>query len=763
MSNSNALLNFHAAPSNKKKTKDFGLKIAKHIEAHFAGQYYTDRNKRIEKNVKFAMGKQPMQEYLSQMNIDGKDVYINLDTTPPPIAPKFVEVIVGSLMKRQETPRVSAIDPISVKQKFDEMADAKFRMENKDFIASLEQQLNLKLTNDQEYTPEDNDDLKLYFELEHRLPEEIFFEEGMQYVLDTNSASVIKRRLIFDVITAGYAATKSIMDGNGKIKIKRCIPQNMVYSFSEYDDFRDSSFIGEVTPMKISELRVLYPDVDEQLFFEISQKVKARNTVSRWDEKYRYSDTRPYDELTVDVLQFELKTIDNLLYQVKKTSNGSIVVDKKENAPEKIGDNKEMIDKKIFVIYEGAYVMNSGIMLDWKKQQNMIKPSMPEKMAEAYFSYSIFMPDNYELNNLPMIQRMETSIRQMTLTHMKIQQIVAKMRPAGLMIDIDGLQNISLGEGKSISPLEIQKIYDQTGNIYYRSMTEEGQRAGSPIAETANSGSVPQLQELINIFNYYLNRLREETGINELRDGAGINPRLGNKQLQAGIAASNNATDFIYDAYINIIENTMMKCGILLADAVNYRVSEYAKIVKVNISNRYFDIKVDMLPDDDYRQYLEGMVQTALSSGQIDFETAFNIRNIKNIKLGELYLSRATKKKQKEAQEQAMQNSQMNAQSQQESLQMKAQMDSQLQQIQGEYKVNTVKTEQAMRAESEMQMFVMDILKKSYEMDKPLTPELQQIVNNYFQAQQARAMAMQQQMAAQQQAQEEQAQAEQEQ
>jgi len=756
MSNSNALLNFHAAPSNKKKSKDFGLKIAKHIEAHFAGQYYTDRNKRIEKNVKFAMGKQPMQEYLSQMNIDGKDVYINLDTTPPPIAPKFVEVIVGSLMKRQETPRVSAIDPISVKQRFNEMADAKFRMENKDFISSLEQQLNLKLTNEQEYTPEDNDDLKLYFELEHRLPEEIFFEEGLQYVLDSNSSNVVKRRLIFDIITAGYAATKSIMDSNGKIKIKRCIPQNMVYSFSEYDDFRDSSFIGEVTPMKISELRVLYSEVDEQLFFEISQKVKARNTVSRWDEKYRYSDTRPYDELTVDVLQFELKTIDNLLYQVKKTSNGSIVVDKKENAPEKIGDNKEMIDKKIFVIYEGAYVMNSGIMLDWKKQQNMIKPSMPEKMAEAYFSYSIFMPDNYELNNLPMIQRMETSIRQMTLTHMKIQQIVAKMRPAGLIIDVDGLQNISLGEGKSISPLEIQKIYDQTGNIYYRSMTEEGQRAGSPIAEIANSGSVQQLQELINIFNYYLNRLREETGINELRDGAGINPRLGNKQLQAGIAASNNATDFIYDSYINIIENTMMKCGILLADAVNYRVAEYAKVVKANITGRYFDIKVDMLPDDDYRQYLEGMVQTALSSGQIDFETAFNIRNIKNIKLGELYLSRATKKKQKEAQEQAMQNSQMNAQSQQESLQLKAQMDAQLEQIQGEYKVNTVKTEQAMRAESDMQMFVMDILKKSYEMDKPLTPELQKIVDNYFQAQEARAIAMQQQMAAQQEAEAEQ-------
>jgi hypothetical protein len=751
LNNSNALLSFHAASPDKKKAKEFGLKIAKHIESHFTGQYYTDRNKRIEKNVKFAMGKQPMQEYLSQMNIDGKDVYINLDTTPPPIAPKFVEVIVGSLMKRVEKPRVSAVDPISVKQKFDAVADTKFKMENKDFVASIEEQLNLKLTDSSEYIPEDMDDLKLYFELEHRLPEEIFFEEGLQYIWDDNSASVIKRRLIFDLITAGFAGSKSIMDGNGKIKIKRCIPQNMVYSFSEYDDFRDSSFIGEVTPMKISEVRVMYPNVDEQELYEISQKVKNRQTVSRWDEKYRYSDTRPYDELTVDVLQFELKTIDTLLYQVKKTSNGSIVVDKKEKNPERLGDNKEMIDKNIFVIYEGAYVMQSGIMLEWKKQKNMIKPSMPEKMAEAYFSYSIFMPDNYELSNLPMIQRMETSIRQMTLTHMKIQQIVAKMRPAGLMIDIDGLQNISIGGGKSISPLEIQKIYDQTGNLYYRSSTEEGQRQTPPVQEIANAGSVQQLQELINIFNYYLNRLREETGINELRDGAAINPRLGNKQLQAGIAASNNATDYIYDSYVSIIENTMMKCGILLSDAVSYRVKEYASVVKSDINNRYFDIKVEMLPDDEYKQFLEAMVQTALSGGQIDFETAFNIRNIKNVKLGELYLARATKKKQKELQKQAQQNSEMNAQAQQQSLQLKAQADMQLEQMQGEYKVNTVRTEQAMRSEADMQMFVMDILKKSYELDKPLTPELQTIVNNYFQAQQMKAqMAQQQAMAAQQ-------------
>jgi hypothetical protein len=195
----------------------------------------------------------------------------------------------------------------------------------------------------------------------------------------------------------------------------------------------------------------------------------------------------------------------------------------------------------------------------------------------------------------------------------------------------------------------------------------------------------------------------------------------------------------------------MMKCGILLSDAVSFRVKEYASVVKSDINNRYFDIKVEMLPDDEYKQFLEAMVQTALSGGQIDFETAFNIRNIKNVKLGELYLARATKKKQKELQKQAQQNSEMNAQAQQQSLQLKAQADMQLEQMQGEYKVNTVRTEQAMRSEADMQMFVMDILKKSYELDKPLTPELQTIVNNYFQAQQMKAqMAQQQAMAAQQ-------------
>jgi hypothetical protein len=742
--NTNTLLNFHAASPEKKKTTAFGLQIAKHIEKHWNSEYYSSRNKRIEKNVKFAVGKQPMQEYLSQMSMDGKDVYINLDTTPPPIAPKFVEVVIGSLMKREEKPRVSAVDPISLRQKFEDKSKAKFKMENKDFIAQVEGELNTKLTDDSEYTPEDSEDLNLYFELEHRLPEEIFFEEGLQYVWDSNSTSVIKRRVIFDTITAGFAGIKTTMDESGKIKLKKCIPQNMIYSFSEYDDFRDASFIGEVQPMKITEIRVLYPQLDEEKIFEISQKAKNRQTVSRWDERYRTLETRPYDEFSVDVLMFELKTIDNLLYQVKKTSNGSVVIDKKDKNPDRLGDNKEMINKNIFVIYEGAYVLNSGIMLQWKKQSNMIKPSMPEKMAEAYFSYSIHMPDNYELSNLPMIQRMETSIRQMTLTHMKIQQMVAKMRPAGMMIDVNGLQNISLGEGKTIEPLEIQKIYDQTGNMYYRSVDEEGQRQGPPMQEISNSGSVAQLQELINIFNYYLNRLREETGINELRDGAGINPRLGNKQLQAGIAASNNATDFIYETYVNIIENTMMKCGILLTDAVKYRVSEYSAIVKTDINNRYFDIKVEMMPDDEYKQYLDAMVQTSLSSGAIDFEVAFNIRNIKNVKLGEMYLSRATKKKQQEQQAQAQQNAQMNAQSQQQSLQMKAQADAQLEQMQGEYKINSVRIEQSMRGENDMQTFVMNILQKSFELDRPLTPELQAIVDMYFQKEQEKKAAEQQ-------------------
>jgi hypothetical protein len=679
----------------------------------------------------------------------------------PAIAPKFMQVIIGGFMKREEVAKATAIDPVSIERKKYDKDEAEFRMNFGDQVRQIEEQAGVKLMAEGQFTPEDYTELELYFGMEYQLPEEILFEKGIDYVCYSNGWEAIKRKVIEDLIETGVAATKTSVAPNGKVTIRRVIPENLIYSFSEYDDFRDVSFLGEVVSMKMIDIRNTYPDLDEKIIYTLSMKAKQFNQTVKWDERYRFSLDRPYDDWTVDVIDFEIKSIDTVIYQAKTNKFGNVIVEKKDREPQRLGDNKEIIKKDMYVIFRGVHVMNTDVMLEWGLAKNMIKPSVAKEIADVYFSYSIYMYENLDLLNMALPERMETSIRQMTLAHLKIQQLIAKLRPSGLIIDIDSLSDISIGQGKNIGPLEIQKIYDQTGNIYYRRRTDDGdQMNGVPIAEAPNSSSIGQIQELILVYNHYLERLRDEIGVNEYREGATVNPKIGLGVQQAQIAASNNATDFIYSAYLSIFQQTSLKIALLLYDSVLYGGRQYEDYLSKDVvKDKSFDVKIEIMPDDRERQFVEGMIQTAISAGMIEFEDAFRIRSIKNTKLAEMYLSKAKKKKNKEDMEKAQANSQMNAQSQQQSIQAKAQADMQLEQMSGQAKLAVVTTEQKMKQDLSQQDFVQQILMKSFEMGKDLTPDLQQIVASYYQKkqmeeQQIMQQQMQEQMAQEQQMQE---------
>lgn len=761
MENKN-ILNFHLSNSKLKKEDAEGLKVSRFIEKAFNSGYFNKRNKKFEKNRMFSRGRQPMSEFLDMMNVDGKEAFVNLDMKAPAIAPKFIQVILGGFMKRQEVARATAVDPVSTMRKKYDKDEAEFRMEFGDQVRQIEEQAGVKLMAEGKFTPEDYEELELFFGLEYQLPEEILFEKGIDYVNYTNGWDVIKRKVIEDLIETGVAATKVTTAPNGKINIRRVIPENLIYSFSEYDDFRDVSFVGEVVSMKIVDIRNNYPNIDEEKLYKISQKAKQFNSSVKWDERYRYSVDRPYDDWTVDVIDFEIKSIDTMIYQARINKFGNMIVEKKDKEPQRIGDNKELIKKDMFVIYRGVFVMGTEIMLEWGVAKNMIKPSVAKEMSDVYFSYSLHMYENLDLINMAVPERMETSIRQMTLAHLKIQQLVAKLRPSGLIIDIDSLSDISLGQGKNVTPLELQKIYDQTGNIYYRRRTEDGDGMNDlPIREAPNSSSIGQIQELITVYNHYLERLRDEIGVNEYREGATVNPKIGLGVQQAQIAASNNATDFIYDAFLSVYQQTSLKIAILLYDSVLYGGQQYREYLNPKeIEGRVFDVKIEILPDDRERQFVESMIQTALSAGMIDFEDAFRVRSIKNTKLAEMYLAKAKKRKEKTEMEKAQMNSQMNAQAQQQSIQAKAQADMQLEQMSGQAKLAVVQTELKMKQELSEQEFVQMALLKSFELSKPLSPEIQDVVMSFFQKKQAE---MQQQAMAEQQAMQEQQMAEQQQ
>lgn len=746
MENNKEILNFHLENKKDKRDKSEGLKISKFLEKAYNSGYFSRRNNKFAKNRKFARGRQPMTEFLDMLNVDGKEAFVNLDMKSPAIAPKFIQVMIGGFMKRDEKIRVSAIDPISVERKKYERDEAEFRMNFGDEINQIQEASGVQLMPQNAYTPEDYEELELFFN-EFQIPEEIMFEKGITAVFDTNGWPILKRKLLEDAIETGISCTKVQMNRNGKINVRRVIPENLIYSYSDYDDFRDLSFIGEVISMKIIDIRNNYPELDEEMMYKIAQKSKNYNGSVKWEERYRHNINRPYDDWTVDVLDFEIKSLDSVIYQAKINKFGNLIVERKEKMPQRLGDNKELINKDMQVIYRGIYVLRSDIMLEWGLAKNMIKPSIAKEIADVYFSYSVYMYENLELENMAIPERMETSIRQMTLAHLKIQQLIAKLRPAGLIIDIDSLSDISLGQGKNITPLEIQKIYDQTGNIYYRRRSDDGDSVnGVPIAEAPNNASIGQIQELITVYNHYLDRLRDEIGVNEYREGASVNPKLGLGVQQSQIAASNNATDFIYDAYLSVYTQTAFKVALLLYDSVLYGGKAYRDYISSNnVEGKVFDILVEAIPDDNEKQFLNQMLQTAISANAIEFEDAFKVRNIKNYKLAEMYLSKAKKKKMRMDMEQAQANSQMNAQSQQQSIMAKAQADAQLEQLQGQNKVNVVETEMKMKLELSKQEFVQMALMKSYELDKELPDEIQAIVDQYFKEKEEQKM-MEQQM-----------------
>ena len=749
------ILNFHLGNSKLKRDTEEGLKISKFLQKAYNSGYFSRRNKKFEKNRKFSRGKQPMQEFLDLLNVDGKEAFVNLDMKAPAIAPKFMQVIIGGFMKRDEKVRATAIDPVSVERKKYDRDEAEFRMNFGDEVRGIEQQAGVKLMAEGDFTPADYDELELYFGLEYQLPEEILFEKGCDYVFYENGWPVIKRKILEDVSETGLGATKVTTGPNGKINLRRVVPENSFYGFSNYDDFRDVSFIGEVLSMKLVDIRNQYPNMPEEKIWQLAKQAKQYSQSVKWDDRFRYSIDRPYDDWTVDVLDYEIKTIDSMMYQAKTNKYGNLTaVDRKDKAPQRLGDNKELITKDMYVIYRGVYVLNTDTMLEWGVAKNMIKPSTTKEIADAYFSYSVYMHENLDLENMAIPERMETSIRQMTLAHLKIQQLIAKLRPSGLIIDIDSLSDINIGQAKALSPLELQAVYDQTGNIYYKRRTEDGDsQNGIPIQEAPNSGSVSQIQQLIMVYNHYLERLRDEIGVNEYREGSGVNPKLGLGVQQAQIQASNNATDFIYDAYLSLYQQTAFKISLLLYDSVLYGGRQYADYLSPDkVKGKQFDVKIEVMPDEKERQFLEGMIQTALSAGMVDFEDAFRIRSIKNTKLAEMYLKKAKKNKEKSEMEKARQNSEMNAQSQQQSIQAKAEADAQLQQIEAQSKIAVVSTEMKMKQDLSQQEFIQTALLKSFELGRPLSEELQALVNQYFTKKQQEEMMMQQQAMEQQQA-----------
>lgn len=661
-----------SASIKEKSSKEYGLTISKQIFGYVISGlqgYFYNRNARFVKNRNYANGRIDVQAmFQDRFQFNGKQNYIALNWNTLQIVNRITSGLVGRWMKRGEKINVSAIDTLSVTEKQEAYEQLEFILHNREMLEKLEKESGVPMLPKNQELPSDQEELLLWQPQIQRLPEEILYETGCNDVLSSNGwFDVLKEKMLHDAAETLFVGTYTWMDNNGVIHVEWLKPENCIYSYSDFPDFRDTSWRGHLLSRKISEIRRMYgkefnpnnPNaLSEEELWEIAQKCKDFQYWNnlQWTDLWVVSYMRPYDEWNIRTIEFELKSVDNENY-TKTTTNlsGSTYIEKglpktRSGKPKQKADNQEIIPDTNWNIYRGVYLPDCDKLLEWGLKKNMIRPQDPKEIGNAEFSYSFYMPQNYVMRNLAIPEKIEAAVDGMILALLKMQQVVARMRPTGAAINEDALQAIDYGLGDDGNKaIDYKKLYDQTGDIYYRGRDAEGNQIPIPIVELQNTGFLGQMDGLIRDYQFHYQILKDELGEDPNLITAAVQPRVTGQNVEASQAASDEATDYIYKAYSECMKITARKISCLLKDSVTYGASAYRNIVKEDtVGLRQFSTDIKFLPTQFEVERFEAMLNQALSVNQdlILFINPFQLMQIakEDVKMAWAYFNRGQKK-----------------------------------------------------------------------------------------------------------------------
>ena len=656
--NSNSAFPSQVVPDYEKASLEYGSQVAQAIETEWFNQGRTNGNRYLTSFNNFhhlrlyARGEQPVQKYKDELSINGDLSYLNLDWKPVPILSKFVDIVVNGISSKEYDIKAYSQDPASVKKRTMYATAVAEDMFAKEQMQAAENLLGVQLQRTSippADLPETKEELELHLQLSYKQAIEIAEEEAITQTLAKNKWELIKRRLNEDLVVCGIACAKTNFNLANGITLDYVDPAYLVYSYTEDPNFQDIYYVGEVKSITIPELKKQFPNIPEEELQRIQEMPGNRQYITGWGN---------YDNNTVQVMYFEYKTYMNQVFKLKRTENGlEKIIEKTDEFNPPPNDGFERVGRSIEVLYTGAKVLGTNTILKWELAENMTRPAADTTKVEM--NYSIVAPRMYKGRIESIVSRCTGFADMIQLTHLKMQQVLARMVPDGVFLDMDGLAEVDLGNGTNYNPAEALNMYFQTGSIVGRSLTQDGDpnRGKVPIQELQSSAGGQKLAALIQTYQYYLQMIRDVTGLNEARDGS-----LPDKDALVGLAKmaanqSNIATKHINQGSLYIALKICENISLKLADALSYPLTANALVEGISIYNvetlreisnlnlHDFGIFLELEPDDEERAQLEQNIQVALQSGGIDLEDAIDIRQIKNLKLANQLLKQKRKKK----------------------------------------------------------------------------------------------------------------------
>jgi hypothetical protein len=664
-------------PEAVKNSYEYGLQVAQAIENEwfnqdYSGDRYLQNFQNFHRLRLYARGEQPIQKYKDELSINGDLSYLNLDWKIVPILPKFVDIIVNGMTDKGYEIKSFATDPFATKERTEFAFRALRDIINKEYIEKLNAATgdNYFSTAQPDQLPASREELDLYLQLNYKQAIEIAEEETINNVFAYNKYDEIKRRLAYDLAVLGIGASKTNFNLSEGVTVDYVDPASMVYSYTEDPNFNDIYYVGEVKNLTIAEVKRLFPELTESELKEI-QKYKGPGGYNNYVRNYGGQD----DYNLIPILFFEYKTYTDQVFKIKKTDQGLEKVIEKDdtfNPPE--NDNFDRVARSIEVLYTGAKVLGMSRVIRWELSENMTRPY--GDVTKVNMNYNICAPRIYKGRVESLVSRITSFADMIQLTHLKLQQVLSRVVPDGVYLDMDGLAEVDLGNGTNYNPAEALNMYFQTGSIVGRSLTQDGElnRGKVPIQELQSSSGLAKIQSLIQTYQYYLQMIRDTTGLNEARDAStpDKNALVGLQKIAA--ANSNTATRHVLKALMYLTIRNAENISLRINDALHFPLTKEALINSIstfnvntleeieNICMHDFGIFLELEPDAEEQSQLEQNIQVSLKAGGIDLEDAIDIREVNNIKLANQLLKLKRKEKIEADQKRSQANIQAQAQ-----------------------------------------------------------------------------------------------------
>ena len=705
----------------EKVSKEYGLKVGKAIEYEWfkrgaSTNRFASNQNNFHKLRLYARGEQSIQKYKDELSINGDLSYLNLDWKPIPIIPKFVDIVVNGISERTFDIKAYSQDPYGVSKRTKYMESILADMQTRELNEFAEERFGVTIaTTPPEQLPDSEEELQLHMQLNYKQAVEIAEEQAINTILEGNRYELTKKRVNYDLTVIGIGAIKNTFTKSEGVKVEYVDPANIVYSYTESPYFEDIYYIGEIKTVPINELKKEFPELTN----EDLENVGKQGHHSTGSYNTSSSQDADLDVNQVQILYFNFKTFANEVYKVKETATGAskvIVKDDTFNPPnEELEERFGKMSKQIEVLYEGALVLGTNRLLKWELAKNMMRPK--SDYTKVKMNYSVVAPRMYKGNIESLVSRTTSFADMIQLTHLKIQQVMSRMVPDGIYLDADGLAEIDLGNGTNYNPQEALNMFFQTGSIIGRSMTSDGDMNPGkvPIQEIQSGSGGAKLASLIQTYNYYLQMIRDVTGLNEARDGStpDKNALVGIQKMAA--ANSNTATRHILQSGLFLTSELAECISLRISDIIEYSPTREAFIQKIGGHNVAtlaemgdlhlydFGIFIELTPDDEQKQMLENNIQVALSRNGIELEDAIDVREIKNIKLANQVLKIRRKKKAQQDQLIQQQNIQMQSQANAQAQQVAAQAEMQKDQAMSQSKIQVEQSKMQMEMQKMQQ------------------------------------------------------------